>query len=65
MPELVTNKRPCARIRDETVYRLWPRHVVHPRDGTPGLWDVYGEAICPTCGTRWHHNCDNTAVIVG
>jgi len=24
-----------------------PRHVIHPRDGKPGLWDVYGRALCP------------------
>ena len=22
------------------------------------------EAVCPTCRTRWRHNCDNTAAIV-
>ena len=32
--------------------------------GTPGLWDTRCEAICPTCRTRWRHNCANRAVIV-
>jgi len=55
--------KPCARIRHETVFTLWPRHVVHPRDGTPGLRDTRCEAICPTCGMLWRHGCDNRAVI--
>jgi len=55
---------PCARIRDETLYTLWPTRVVHPRDGTPRLWDIYCEAICPTCGTLWRHGRDNKALIV-
>ena len=40
-----------------------PRHVIHPRDGKPGLWDVYGRALCPTCGALWQRSL-NTAVIV-
>ena len=49
--------RPCAvciEIRDNP--RLFPRHLVHPVDGTPGLWDIHCEAICLLCGTRWRHD---------
>ena len=31
---------PCARIRDELAFTLWPTQVVHPQDGTPRLWDM-------------------------
>ena len=63
----MTALRPCAtcvETRDNPI--LFPVHVVHPLDGTPRLWNVYGEAICPACGTRWRHNRGgNRAEIVG
>jgi hypothetical protein len=46
----------CVTIRDSTVPRLFPTHLVHPHDHTPQLWDVRCEAICPTCKTLWHYN---------
>ena len=44
----------CIKTRDSPI--PYPVHVVHPLDGTPRLWNVSGEAICPACGTRWRHN---------
>jgi len=28
-------------------------HLVHPEDGTPGLCNTRGEAVCPACGALW------------
>lgn len=44
----------CVETHESPI--LFPVHVVHPEDGTPRLWNVYCEAVCPTCGARWRHN---------
>jgi len=41
-----------------------PPHVVHPKHGAPLVFDVYGMAICPTCGARWQSRGDNLYEIV-
>ena len=42
--------RACAIVRDQRL--IHPTHVVHPVTGEPRLFDVYGIALCPTCGAR-------------
>jgi hypothetical protein len=41
-----------------------PYASCHPRDHTPRLWDVYGDALCPECYTLWRLNRDNSVEIV-
>ena len=55
--------KPCLEVRDMPTLRV-PRHVVHPEHGKPRVFDVRGEAICPTCNTRWRAKRDNTFEIV-
>lgn len=42
----------CVAARDDKLFRN-PTHLVHPTGGEAMLFDVRGEAICPTCGARW------------
>lgn len=42
----------CIRYRDDPVFSN-PNHLVHPKDSTPMLFDIYGIAVCPVCRARW------------
>jgi hypothetical protein len=52
----------CVDMRDSSI-RV-PRHLVHPEHGKPDTRDVRGEAVCPTCSTRWRAKRDNTFEII-
>ena len=43
--------RMCVIVRDQPIMK--PTHLVHPVTGDLMLFDVRGEAICPTCRARW------------
>jgi hypothetical protein len=43
--------RLCVIVRDQP--SMTPTHLVHPTTGDAILFDVRGEAICPTCGARY------------
>lgn len=55
---------PCHRAHTDPLFRF-PNHLVHPRDGKPMLFDVYGLAICPDCLTGWYRGTDNAVVMIG
>jgi hypothetical protein len=54
----------CVDVRDAAPITRVPTHVVHPTRAVPNLYDVCGQALCPTCGTRWHRGTDNRVAIV-
>ena len=57
---------PCqarSSVRDHE-HLIVPTHVVHPEHGKRMTFDVRGEAVCPTCGTRWRARRDNSFEIV-
>ena len=41
----------CIIVRDQRL--MTPVHLVHPVTGDSMLFDVRGEAVCPTCGARY------------
>jgi len=53
----------CTSVRDHE-YFVVPVHAVHPDHGKRMTFYVRGEAVCPTCGTRWRARIDNTFEIV-
>jgi hypothetical protein len=38
----------CLKVNNDPVFKN-PCHLVHPVDETPGLFDIYGKAVCPIC----------------
>ena len=43
--------RMCIIYREQPLIK--PTHLVHPVRGELMLFDVRGEAVCPTCGARY------------
>jgi hypothetical protein len=42
--------RACIIVREQPIMK--PTRLVHPVTGDAMLFDVRGEAVCPTCGAR-------------
>ena len=42
----------CVIARDNPLFKN-PMHLVHPVTWELMLFDLRGEAVCPTCGARW------------
>jgi uncharacterized Zn-finger protein len=42
---------------------MTPRHLVHPVTGDAMLFDVRGEAVCPTCGARYRRTLNVIALV--
>jgi hypothetical protein len=55
---------PCT-IVNEHPLGLAPRHVVNPHTGKRLVYDVYGLALCPTCGAVWHRDTRNNHSMIG
>jgi hypothetical protein len=53
----------CVYHRDHLLYRH-PQHLIHPEHGKPMVWDIYGEAVCPDCNTRWRSKRDNSVELL-
>ena len=52
--------RACVIVRDQPIMK--PRHLVHPVTGDLMLFDVRGEAVCPTCGARYRRTLNVIAL---
>jgi hypothetical protein len=50
----------CVIVRDQPI--LKPRHLVHPATDDLMLFDVCGEAVCPTCGARYRRTLNVIAL---
>jgi uncharacterized Zn-finger protein len=53
--------RACIIVRDQPLMK--PTHLVHPVIGDPMLFDVRGEAVCPTCGARYRRTLNLIALV--
>jgi hypothetical protein len=53
--------RACMIVRDERV--MTPRHLVYPVTGDVMLFDVRGEAVCPTCSARYRRTLNVIALV--
>jgi hypothetical protein len=53
--------RACVIVRDQPA--MAPRHLVHPVTGDVMLFDVRGEAVCPTCGARYRRTLNVIALV--
>jgi hypothetical protein len=53
--------RACVIVRDQPIVQ--PRHVVHPVTGDAMLFDVRGEAVCPTCGARYRRTLNVISLV--
>jgi hypothetical protein len=51
--------RLCIIARDQRT--MTPRHLVHPVIRDAMLFDVRGEAVCPTCGARYRRTLNMIA----
>jgi uncharacterized Zn-finger protein len=54
--------RICVIVRDQPSMK--PTHLVHPVTGDAMLFDVRGEAVCPTCGARYRRTLNVVTLIV-
>lgn len=50
----------CRIVRDEGTQ---PAHLVNPVSGKPNLFDVHGNAVCPTCGAVWHRRLNKVELV--
>ena len=55
-----TLRRASVIVRDQPI--LKPRHLVHPATDDLMLFDVCGEAVCPTCGARYRRTLNVIAL---
>ena len=53
--------RACVIVREQP--SMTPRHLVHPVTGDAMLFDVRGEAVCPTCGARYRRTLNVIALV--
>jgi hypothetical protein len=53
--------RACVIVRDQPIMKT--RHLVHPVTGDLMLFDVRGEAVCPTCGARYRRTLNVIALV--
>jgi hypothetical protein len=53
--------RLCVIVRDQPSMK--PVHLVHPVTGDVMLFDVRGEAFCPTCGARYRRTLNVIALL--
>jgi hypothetical protein len=53
----------CTEVASSLI-SLFPSHVVHPRDGTPQLFDMRGQAVCPACRSIWQHTMRGKTVVL-
>jgi hypothetical protein len=54
--------RACVIVRDQPL--MQPRHLIRPVTGDAMLFDVRGEAVCPTCGARYRRTLNVVALVV-
>ena len=52
----------CDRAAHDPAFRN-PTHLTHREHGAAMVFDIYGEAVCPTCGARWRRE-RNDAVLL-
>lgn len=53
--------RLCIIVRDQPIMK--PTHLVHPVTGDAMLFDVRGEAVCPTCGARYRRTLNVVTLV--
>jgi uncharacterized Zn-finger protein len=53
--------RLCVIVRDQPI--MTPTHLFHPMTGDLMLFDVRGEAVCPTCGARYRRTLNVIALV--
>ena len=58
---LVLGVSGCIIVREQPIMK--PRHLVHPVTGDLMLFDVRGEAVCPTCGARYRRTLNVIALV--
>ena len=57
------SKTPCSDCRHAASGRTPPIHLVNPETGAPNVYDIYGKAVCPTCGSVWHRNANHAVMV--
>ena len=40
-----------------------PMHLVHPEHGAAMVFDIFGMAVCATCGTRWMRERNHVVLV--